>query len=214
MPAEEGAELIVNDILKEAKEKAAEAIRAAKREAATMLDAARLGAKEEEEHKLMEARSRGKQIYEEVMAEGRMRAKKDMLQKKEGVIGGVFKGAEERLLAHTASKRYKEDLARIAVDACRKLGSSDVMVRANRRDLKLLESLKEQMAHELNTGEKTVNISFGEPIQTIGGVKVGTLDGRVEINETFEGRMRREFEGLRVKVAKVLFEGSGSTTPP
>lgn len=209
MPAEEGAKLIVNDILKEAKEKAAEVIRAAKREAATMLDAARLGAKEEEEYKLKEARSRGKQIYEEVMAEGRMRAKKDMLQKKEGIIGDVFKEAEERLRAHIASKRYKEDLARIAVDACRKLGSSDVMVRANRRDLKLLESLKEQMARELSGGEKAVSISFGEPIQAIGGVRVGTLDGKVEIDETFEGRMRREFEVLRVKVAKVLFEGSG-----
>ncbi len=209
MPAEKGAKLIVDDILKEAKEKAAEVIRAAKREAATMLDAARLGAKEEEGHELEKARARGKQGYEEVMAEGRMRAKKDMLQKKEGLISDVFKEADERLRAHVASKRYKEDLARIAVGACRKLDSGDVVVRANRRDLKLLESFKEQMARELRGGKKTVNISFGEPIQAIGGVRVATPDGKVEIDETFEGRMRREFEVLRVKVAKILFEGSG-----
>ena len=138
-----------------------------------------------------------------------MKAKKDVLQKREGLIGDVFKEAEERLRAHVASKRYKEDIARIALSACRKLGSGDVVVRANRRDLKLLESFKEQMARELSGGEKTVNISFGEPIQAIGGVRVGTPDGKVEIDETFEGRMRREFEVLRVKVAKVLFEGSG-----
>ena len=209
MPAEEGAKLIIDDIVKEAKKKAAEVVQAAKREAATMLDAARLGAREEEEHKLKEARARGKQVYEEVMAEGRMKAKKDVLQKREGLIGDVFKEAEERLRAHVASKRYKEDIARIALSACRKLGSGDVVVRANRRDLKLLESFKEQMARELSGGEKTVNISFGEPIQAIGGVRVGTPDGKVEIDETFEGRMRREFEVLRVKVAKVLFEGSG-----
>jgi len=207
--AEKGAKLIVDDIVKEAKEKAAEVIRAAKREAATMLDAARLGAKEEEEHKLKEALARGKQVYEEVMAKGRMRVKKDMLQKKEGLIGDVVKEAEERLRAHVASKRYKEDLARIALGACRKLGSGDVVLRANRRDLKLLEPFKEQMARELRGGEKIVNISFGEPIQVIGGVRVASLDGKVEIDETFEGRMRREFEVLRVKVAKVLFEGSG-----
>ena len=209
MPAEKGAKLIVDDILKEAKEKATEVIRAAKREAATILDAARLGAKEEEEHKLKEARARGKQVYEEVMAEGRMRTKKDMLQKKEGLISDVFKEAEEKLRAHVVSKRYKEDLARIAVGACKKLGSGDVIVRTNRRDLKLLESFKEQMTRELSGGEKIVNISFGEPIQTMGGVRVRTLDGKVEIDETFEGRMRREFDVLRVKVAKVLFEGSG-----
>jgi len=209
LPAEEGAKLIIDDILKEAKKKAAEVIQTAEREAATMRDAARLGAKEEEEHKLKEARVRGKQVYEEVMAEGRMKAKKEMLQKKEGLIGDVFKEAEEKLRAQVASKRYKEDIARIALSACRKLGSGDVVVRANRRDLKLLESFKEQMARELSGGEKTVNISFGEPIQAIGGVRVGTPDGKVEIDDTFEGRMRREFEVIRVKVAKVLFEGFG-----
>ncbi len=209
MLAEKGAKLIVEDIVKEAEEKAAEVIRAAKREAATMLDAARLGAKEGEEHELKEAHARGDQVYEEVMAEGRMKAKKEMLQKKEGLISDVFKEAEERLQAHVDSERYKEDLARIAVGACRKLGSGDAVVRANRRDLKLLESFKEQMARELSSGEKIVNISFGEPIEAIGGVRVGTPDGKVEIDETFEGRMRREFEVLRVKVAKVLFEGSG-----
>ena len=209
MLAEKGAKLIVEEIVKEAEEKAAEVIRAAKREAATMLDAARLGAKEGEEYELEEARTRGKQVHEELMAEGRMRAKKEMLQKKEGLISDVFKEAEERLRAHVDSERYKEDLARIAVGACRNLGSGDVVVRANRRDLKLLESVKEQMARELSSSEKIVNISFGEPIEAIGGVRVGTPDGKVEIDETFEGKMRREFEVLRAKVAKVLFEGSG-----
>ncbi len=209
MPAEKGAKLIIDDIVKEAKKKAAEVIQETKREAATMLDAARLGAKEEEEKRLKEARARGKQVYEEGMAEGRMKAKKEMLQKKEGLIGNVFKEVEEKLRAHVASKRYKEDIARITLNACRKLGSGDVIVRANRQDLKLLESFKEQIARELSGGEKKVKISFGEPIQVIGGVKVGAPDGTVEIDETFEGRMRREFEVLRVKVAKVLFEGSG-----
>ena len=72
----------------------------------------------------------------------------------------------------------------------------------------MLEGSKDQITRELGEGKKTVSVSLGEPIQTIGGVKVGTADGKIEIDETFEGRMRREFEGLRVKVAKVLFEGS------
>ena len=205
MPAERGAKLIADDIVKEAKEKAAEVVRAAKREAAMTLEVARLGAKEEEEHELREAGVRGKQVYEELMAEGRMKAKKEMLQRKEGFIGDIFKEAEERLGAHVASKEYEKDLVRIAVDACRKLGSNDAVIRANQRDLKLLQRSEEQITRELS-GEKTMNISFGEPIQTIGGVRVGTPDGKVEIDETFEGRMRREFEVLRVRVAKILFE--------
>lgn len=208
MPAEKGAQLIADDILKEAKEKAEGIIRAAEKEARTLLDAARFGAKEEEERETKEAYARGKLVHDGVLAEGRMRAKREVLQKREELINEVFRGVEEKLQAHASSKIYEEDIIRIATMACKKLGQDDVVIRANRRDLKLLEGSKDQIARELGEGEKTASVSLGEPIQTIGGVKVGTADGRVEIDETFEGRMRREFKGIRVNVAKVLFEGS------
>ncbi|MFQ6129698.1 MAG: V-type ATP synthase subunit E family protein [Candidatus Hadarchaeaceae archaeon] len=208
MSAEKGAQLIADDILKEAKEKAEEIIRAAKKEARTLLDAARFSAKEEEERKTKEAHAHGKNVYDGVLAEGRMRAKREVLQKREELINEVFREVEKKLQAHASSKKYEEDIIRIAAMACKKLGQDDVVIRANRRDLKLLEGSKDQITREFGKGIKTVSVSLGEPIQTIGGVKVGTADGRVEIDETFEGRMRREFEGLRVKVAKVLFEGS------
>lgn len=206
--AEKGARLIADDILKEAKEKAAGIIEAAKKEARTLVDAARFGAKEEEERKTEEARARGKHVYDGVLAEGRMRAKREVLQKREELIKEVFREVEKKLQAHASSKEYEKDIVRIATAACKKLGQDDVVIRANRRDLKFLEESKDQITRELGKGVKKVNVSFGEPIQTIGGVKVGTADGRVEIDGTFEGKIRREFEGLRIKVAKVLFEGS------
>ncbi len=207
MPVEKGAQIIAEDILREAKEKAAGIIRDAKKEARTLLDAACFGAKEEEEREVKEARARGKHIHEEVLAEGRMKAKKEILQRREELINEVLKETEDKLRAHVSSKKYEKDLIHIAVGACRKLGSDSVVIRANRRDLKLLMGLKGQVEGELGK-EKKVTVSFGEPIQAIGGVRVGTLDGRIEIDETFEGRMRRELEALRVKIAKGLFEGS------
>jgi V/A-type H+-transporting ATPase subunit E len=208
LPAEKGAQLIADDILSEAEGKAAEIVRRAKKEAHTLLDAACFGAKEDGEHEVREARAQGKHVYDEVLAEGRMRAKRELLQKREELVNEVFREAEKKLQAHTLSKKYEKDLIRIAVSACKKLGSKEVVVRANRRDLKFLEKSKDTIARELGGGEKTVDISFGEPIQAIGGVRVGTPDGKIEIDETFEGKMRREFETLRVKVAKILFEGS------
>lgn len=207
MSAEKGAQLIADDILKEAMEKAAGIIETAKNEARTLLDAARFGAKEEEERETKEAQTRGKHVYDGVLAEGRMRAKREVLQKREERINEVFREVEEKLQAHASSKEYEEDIIRIAAMACKKLGQDNLVIRANRRDLELLEGFKDQIARELGEGTKTASVSLGEPIQTIGGVKVGTEDGRVEIDETFEGRIRREFEGIRVKVAKVLFEG-------
>jgi len=208
LPVEKGAQLIAEDILREAREKATGIIRDAKKEAGMLLDAARFGAKEEEEREVKEARAQGKRIHEEVVSEGRMRARKELFQKREELINEVLKEVEKELKVYTSSDKYEKDLARIAVSACKKLGSNQVVIRANRRDLKLLEKSKEQILRELGGAEKGASVSFGEPIQTIGGVRVGTPDGRVEIDETFDGKMRREFEALRVKVAKVLFEGS------
>ncbi len=208
MPAEKGAQLIADDIINEAKEKAADIVRRAKKEARTLLDAARFGAKEEMGHEMKEARAQGKHVYDGVLAEGRMKAKREMLQKREELINEVFREAEKKLQAQTSSKKYEEDLIHITVGACKKLGSEKVIIRANRRDLKLLEKSKDTITRELGGGKRAVNISFGAPIQAIGGVRVRTPDGKIEIDETFEGKMRREFETLRVKIAKVLFEGS------
>jgi len=208
LPAEKGAQLIADDIINEAKEKAADIVRRAKKEARTLLDAARFGAKEEMGHEMKEARAQGKHVYDGVLAEGRMKAKREMLQKREELINEVFREAEKKIQAQTSSKKYEEDLIHITVGAYKKLGSEKVIIRANRRDLKLLEKSKDTITRELGGGERAVNISFGEPIQEIGGVRVGTPDGKIEIDETFEGKMRREFETLRVKIAKVLFEGS------
>lgn len=208
MSAGKGAKLIVEDILKEASEKAAEMVRAAKRESKTLLDAARFRAREDEEQEIQKAKARGGQIYDEILAAGRMRAKKEMLKRREELINEVFKEAEKKFQAYVLSKKYEDDIVRIAIDACKKLGSESPVIYANRRDLKLLEKSKDKIVHGLEGREKPVNISFGEPIQVVGGVRVGTPDHKVGIDETFEGRMRREFEALRIKIAKVLFEGS------
>jgi len=208
VPIDKGAQLIVEDILREAEEKAATIIRAAKKEAQTILDAARFDAKEEEISEIKKAHAQGKLVHEEILAEGRTRARRELLQKREELIDEVLNDARKKLIDYAGSEKYEKDLARIVVSACKKLGSNRVVIQANSRDLKLIEKIKGQISRELGESESGASISFGEPIQTFGGVRVTTQDGKVEIDETFDGKLRRETELLRVKVARVLFEGS------
>ncbi|KUO40290.1 MAG: hypothetical protein APZ16_06055 [Candidatus Hadarchaeum yellowstonense] len=208
MSAEKGAKLLAEDILKEAEEKAATIIKEAKEQANAIIDAARINAEEEEKRKLAEATAKGQQIYREILAQAKVEAKKEILKKKELLIKEAFKEAEERLRKHSLAAEYKEDLIRITVNACKKLDATDVVITANQRDLKTLKSSKETIERELERGNRKIKISFGEPIQTAGGVRVKTADGRIEVDETFEGIIQKQFELLRVKVAKILFEGS------
>ncbi len=201
MPIEKGAQLIVDDILREAKEKAGSIIQEAKKEARTILDAAQLGAKEEEEQEMKNAKIRGEEMREGILAEGRMRAKREMLQKREELINETFKKAETSLRKYCSSPRYEEDLLHMTMDAIKKLGGSRAVIQANHHDLKILEKHKDRLKREF--GE----VSLGEAIKVIGGVKIMAPDLKIEMDETFDGRMRREFETLRTRVAKILFEG-------
>lgn len=200
LPAAEGAGLIVEDILKEAREKAEKIISDAKRQVATILDAARLGAEEILDAELRKAKEQGRENFDRALIEGKMRTKKEILKKREELINEVFKEAEASLKKFTAGKEYEKHLLGLTTEACRKTGSNDVSIRANARDLRILERSK-------IAGEIGGKVSFGEPIQTIGGVIAMSSDGKVVVDETFEARLAREREALRIKVAKLL-EGS------
>jgi len=201
LPIEKGAQLIVDDILREAREKAGSIIQEAKKEARTILDAAQLGAKEEEKQEMKNAKIRGEEMYEGILAESRMRAKKEILQKREELINETFKKAETSLRKYCSSQRYEEDLLHMTMDAIKKLGGSRAVIQANRRDLKILEKHEDRLKREFG------KVSLGETIKAIGGIKVIAPDLKIEVDETFDGRMRREFETLRMRVAKILFEG-------
>jgi V-type H+-transporting ATPase subunit E len=209
LSAGKGVRLIVEDIIREADEKASDIVKAADKEAKTILNASRLEARQNEELVAQEARVRGEQVRDEILAEGRLRAKKELLQRREEIIIEVFNEADRKIREYASSKKYEADLIRIAIETCKKLGSENIVIYANQRDLRLLEKSRDQIARELGEVGKPVNISFGEPIQVSGGLKVGAPDRRIEIDETFDGRVKRQFEALRVKVAKALFEGSG-----
>jgi len=202
LPAQEGARLIAEDIVKGAKREASRIIEEAEQEARRILEEAKRISKQEAERKVSEARDRARYAYEEILAKGRMRTKNMLLEKREELIDRVFKEVEERLKKRVSSKVYEKDLVRIACDACNKLGADEVIVRANPKDLRLLQKYRDEIA-----GKVGKRISFGDPIETVGGVRVSTSDGKIEVDDTLEGRMKRNFEDLRTKVAKILFEG-------
>ena len=208
MALSKNTQLMVGEILREADKKAEEIISSAKSEASTILNAAKFTAKEGEESLLKEAKTEGKRACDEALAKGKMQAKKEALQRREEMINQVFKGAEKDLEKYVKLESYKRSLVKIAVAACKKLGSKEVVVLANRRDLQLLKKSEQRITRGLSTGGEKASVTFGEPIQAIGGVVVKSADEKVEVDETFDGRMKRELESLRVKVAKIFFEGS------
>jgi vacuolar-type H+-ATPase subunit E/Vma4 len=203
LQAERGADRITRDIIEKAEKEGAETIQAAREKAEVMLNAARLSAREESEKQKDEIEVLAGHLREEILAKGRMAAKRELLEKREELIFRILERAKKESHAFTNSKKYKDVLLKIAVDACEKVGSRAVVLKANRRDLDFLKRSKREMERRL----KGRRISFGRSIETIGGIRARSEDGAVEVDETFEGRLNRQLESLRIEVAKLLFEG-------
>jgi len=82
----------------------------------------------------------------------------------------------------------------------------EVVVRSNERTLKLIVERLSEFKEKLREGlGKDVDVTIGEPIQTLGGVLVESSDGSVRVDNTFEARIERFESELRATIAKALF---------
>jgi vacuolar-type H+-ATPase subunit E/Vma4 len=192
---------MAEEIIREAREKAERIVGEARREAEAALEAAKITAREIEEARIRDAERRGLAEMDSMISEGRMRIRRKLLERREELIGSVFDRARKELAEHARSRRYESDLLRITKNAIKGIGAKEVVIRANRRDLAVLE--RERRAIERETD---ASISLGEPIDVTGGVRITVPGMNVEVDETFEGRLEREMESLRVKVAELLFK--------
>lgn len=160
-----------------------------------------ISAREIEEARLKEAEGKGRAELEAMISEGRLRARRNLLRRKEELIEAAFSRARGKLIEHVKTRKYEDGLIRNLKRAISNLGAKEVVVRANRRDLEIIE--RERKNVERETG---ASISVGEQMNVTGGFRVIAPALRVEVDETFEGKLEREIGNLRIKVAETLFK--------
>ena len=203
MRAEKGAALLAEEILSEAKREADRIIREARHESETILGSAKITAKERWLQITRETESEGARMRDQILAEGRMRARREFLQKREQLIEQGLQEIRRALQKYVSSAEYSKYLLKLAERTCKELGSDKVVLRANKRDTKILEKKLDEISKK--TGKE---VSLGKPISAIGGIRAETPDGLIVADETLDSLLRREQERLRVEIAKALFEGA------
>jgi len=201
----EGAELIIQEINREAEQKIQYILREAQEEAEKIKAEARKRAEAKAEWILRKAQTQAEIERQRIIANARLEVRKKRLQVQEELIQEVIKALRERL-AELPEDEYFAMIIDLAASAIKELGSESVVVRSNERTLKMLskklDEFKTALSEKLG---RDVEVTIGEPISTIGGVVVETPDGSVRVDNTFESRIER-FEGeLRAEIAKALF---------
>ena len=201
----EGAELIIQEINREAERKIQYILSEAQKEAERIKEEARKRAEARAEWILRKARTQAEIEKQRIIANARLEVRKKRLQVQEELIQEVISALKERL-AELPEEEYFPMLVDLTASAVRELGVRSVVVLSNERTLRMLsEKLDEFMKALAEKLGIEVEVSLGEPVNTIGGVIVETPDGSVRVDNTFESRIERFESELRAEIAKALF---------
>ncbi|NBC49933.1 MAG: ATPase [Gammaproteobacteria bacterium] len=107
----------------------------------------------------------------------------------------------EQMEAHRKdSTAYLKTLQGFIQTALTEMERSQVILRANSADLKLLSKQWDRVT-EILPADTQANLDEN-PIETLGGVMIESSDGKVRVDNTFEGRLAR----LRSRLQQVILE--------
>lgn len=113
------------------------------------------------------------------------------------VEGGLPERMRQFIGDEQAYGHWLEALIRAAAAAIER---DEILVTANSRDLKRLRTGWDAIVQALPAGRRAT--LSDEPIEALAGVLVTSADGRIRVDNTFEGRLER----LRPRVQQVILE--------
>ncbi|MHA1238184.1 MAG: V-type ATP synthase subunit E [Candidatus Odinarchaeia archaeon] len=200
-------ESIVQKIIRDAEIQAQEIMQKAKETGKLFYEEAEKNIKKKIEESVNQGRKEAESIKERRIAEAKVYAKRRILDFKEKVIEDVFSRVYNELKKLTKTEKYKEILKGLLFKSALELGGGKLNVIITGEVNPITQQELDQIAQKIaeKTGVNTSLEVLTEQVDSIGGVKIRTSDGRIEVDNTFESILDRLREELRTKAAKILF---------
>jgi vacuolar-type H+-ATPase subunit E/Vma4 len=199
------------------------------REIASVLDKARSTAdniigraearREEAKERIMrDARERGEMESRRLLSSVNIEVRRAKLRAREEVVGVITVSVEKELSGIRSSKEFPGILTDLVVEAVRGLGGKSFVVYVDRKDLSLLEESIFPRVKEIMAAESAPISSLqARPLEksSAGGARVGHPGGNVIFDNTFEARLFRYRDEIRLAIYDEVFQsdedgGSGS----
>jgi len=174
--------------------------RARRQRDAILRDAAeRLGLREQREEAI--AKSLGERSFRQQVQASELKMQSHLDQLRWNLVTDVEQRLRERMRSFTADEAsYAASLHAYLRHAAAQIESDDLVAELGEKDHRRLAGRWEAIAAEVAPGKSLVLAP--EPIETLGGVRVRSADGRIRVDHTFEGRLER----LRNHIRQVILE--------
>jgi len=185
MTAEKIIERIKNDSEKEIKQIKKEA----DRQATSIINEAKKEAQQEAEKILADGKKQGENIQKLLVSKASQEAKRKTMTAREKIIEDCFTKAHHEL-STIKELEYRKIVTKLIENGSKKLDGKCNVIITRSYDREIAE----------NMGFKVTGT-----VEKSGGVILKSIDGKVTLDQTFDGILKRKKEEIRRKVGKLLF---------
>lgn len=168
----------------------------AEKEAERIIAEARREAEEAKRLKLARLKESLRSESAGVVYKATLKAKDKLIRAQEEVVDEAFRRAEERLKKIHDNPEYA-DIFSFLLDECLELVEGEIIISVREDDEEIARRLLDERGKAYRLAESPLGVS--------GGVEARSPEGDIVILNTFESRMDRAKETLRLEIAKALF---------
>ncbi len=152
------------------------------------------------------ARTMGDRHYRQRVQAEELRLQSHLDRVRWNLVRGVEARLEERMRDLMQDQTaYREHLQGLLREGARELGSGSVVIRGNAGDHAALAVVIDALRPELPDHELALD---DQPIKTLAGVLLLSRDGRIRVDNTFEGRLARLGPQLQRVILERMFPAS------
>jgi vacuolar-type H+-ATPase subunit E/Vma4 len=183
------AEKIIEQIEKDSELKVKQILNEAKDQSTSILQSAKKEADIEAERILNNAKNQSENLKKINVSKANQAIKRNIMNAKEKVIDDCFTKAHHKL-SILKGDRYEKLVTKLIKDGHKKLGDDYTVLTSRDLDKKIAQNL---------------GITVSGSIESSGGVLLKSADGKITLDHTFDGILKREKHKIRIKVGKLLF---------
>ena len=183
------AENIISLIKKDAEKEIKKIHNDAEKQAEKIIKNAKEEAKAEAEKILKRGMEQSENLKKILISKANQDVKRDIMRVKEEIIEDCFNKAFEKT-RNLDESSYRSLLISLINEGKRKLGEEYELIITRDTDRKIVEELGLKVTDKINAS---------------GGILIKSSDGKLTLDNTLEGIMKRKKETIRVNVGKLLF---------
>jgi len=196
-----------DDILKAANAKAQQLISEAESETQKALEASKSDISIESQEIIRTAQSEAEGVKRRYLSEVRHRLKLKEQEEKSKILTQVLDDVRKRIFNITEdAAKYESLLVSLIEKGVRELALDKATIHLNATDMKRFqnEKLESEVARKAGQG---IKLEWSKnPVEVVGGAVVSSLDGRIRIVNTLEGRLAALEQRMLTEAGRLLFE--------